>query len=184
MYRFSVWRTGRMLDAQSAPLKDARLEAVVDRMAQALDLPRIVVHVYDVDPVNGLAAPDGRIFLTRGFIDRYKQGIVTAEEIGSVVAHELGHVALGHTKRRMIDVTGQNAVFMLLAGFLSRMIPIVGVWVAQLVTTLLASGLSRNWYGTAKVLVFEAGPLDGGEWRIGASMVALASQNGRADRGD
>ncbi|MFT7059783.1 MAG: putative metalloprotease, partial [Pseudorhodobacter sp.] len=144
MYRFSVWRTGRMLDAQSAPLKDARLEAVVDRMAQALDLPRIVVHVYDVDPVNGLAAPDGRIFLTRGFIDRYKQGIVTAEEIGSVVAHELGHVALGHTKRRMIDVTGQNAVFMLLAGFLSRMIPIVGVWVAQLVTTLLASGLSRK----------------------------------------
>ena len=144
MYRFSAWQTGKHLDARSAPLRDARLEALMAQMADALELPRIAVHVYDVDPVNGLAAPDGRIFLTRGFVDRYRQGIVSAEEIASVVAHELGHVALGHTKRRMIDVTGRNAVFILIASLLGRMIPLVGVFVASYVTQILGAGLSRK----------------------------------------
>jgi putative metalloprotease len=144
MYRFSAWQTGKHLDAQSRPMKDPGLDPVMARMARALDVPRITVHIYDVEPVNGLAAPDGRIFLTRGFIDRYKQGIVTAEEIASVVAHELGHVALGHTKRRMIDVTGRNAVFMLVATLLGRLIPIVGVFIASYVTQMLGAGLSRK----------------------------------------
>lgn len=144
MYRFSAWQTGKHLDRESTPLRDPRLEAIMVRMAQALEVPHIAVHVYDVEPVNGLAAPDGRIFLTRGFIDRYRQGIVSAEEIASVVAHELGHVALGHTKRRMIDVTGQNAVFMLIATLLSRFIPIIGVFIASYVTRALGAGLSRK----------------------------------------
>ena len=144
MYRFSAWQTARHLDAASTPLKDPGLVPVMAQMAAALEVPRITVHVYDVEPVNGLAAPDGRIFLTRGFINRYKQGIVTAEEIASVVAHELGHVALGHTKRRMIDVTGRNALFMLIASTLGRMIPIVGIFIASYVTQALGAGLSRK----------------------------------------
>lgn len=144
MYRFSVWRTSKILSEQSTPLNDPMLKVLTDRMAAALEVPKIDVHVYDVDPVNGLAAPDGRIFLTRGFIQRYRQGQVTADEIASVIAHELGHVALGHTKRRMIDVTGQNAVFMLLATLLSRLIPIVGVFIASYLTTVLGAGLSRK----------------------------------------
>jgi putative metalloprotease len=144
MYRFSAWQTGKHLDATSAPLKDPALEAVMARMAEALEVPRITVHVYDVEPVNGLAAPDGRIFLTKGFIARYRQGIVSADEIASVVAHEMGHVALGHTQRRMIDVTGRNAVFLLIATLLGRMIPIVGVFIASYVTNALGAGLSRK----------------------------------------
>ncbi|WP_050527301.1 M48 family metallopeptidase [Pseudorhodobacter aquimaris] len=144
MYRFSAWQTGKHLDKSSAPLRDPQLEPLLDRMAAALEVPRIAVHVYDVEPVNGLAAPDGRIFLTRGFIDRYRQGIVSAEEIASVIAHELGHVALGHTKRRMIDVTGQNAAFMMIATLLGRFIPIIGVFIASYVTRALGAGLSRR----------------------------------------
>lgn len=144
MYRFSAWQTGKHLDQSSAPLRDPTLERVMARMAAALEVPKIAVFVYDVAPVNGLAAPDGRIFLTRGFIDRYRQGIVSAEEIASVIAHELGHVALGHTKRRMIDVTGKNAAFMLIATLLSRFIPIIGVFIASYVTQMLGAGLSRK----------------------------------------
>src|SRR5690606_20734279 len=65
--RFSVWRTQKMLDAQSRPLRDPALERLTQRMAAALDIPEIRVNVFDVEPVNGLAAPDGRIFLTTGF---------------------------------------------------------------------------------------------------------------------
>lgn len=144
MYWFSAWRTARILDAQSRPLTDPVLTGLVQRMADALDLPRVEVHVFEIDQVNGLAAPDGRVFLTRGFLDRYRQGQVTAEELAGVIAHELGHVAMGHARRRMIDMTGQNAVFMLLSTTLARFIPVVGFWIASLLTGVLAAGLSRQ----------------------------------------
>jgi len=63
-------------------------------MARALDLPRIKVHIYEIDPV--------------------------AAELASVIAHELGHVALGHSRRRMIDFSGQNAMRTALAMVLDQ----------------------------------------------------------------
>jgi putative metalloprotease len=144
LWRFSAWRTARELDARSTVLADPGLGRVLDRLAAALGLERIRVHIYEIAPVNGLAAPDGRIFLTRGFYDRYRKGEVTAEEIASVVAHELGHVALGHARRRMIDFSGQNAVRMALGLVLGRLLPGVGPLLANLVTSLLAARLSRG----------------------------------------
>ncbi|WP_068115449.1 M48 family metallopeptidase [Tropicimonas marinistellae] len=144
MYRFSAWRTARELDARSSELADMRLRRLTDRMAEALDLERIRVHIYEVAPINGLAAPDGRIFITRGFYDQYRAGNVTAEELASVIAHELGHVALGHSRRRMIDFSGQNAIRMALATVLNRFLPGLGVWIASMLTSLLAARLSRQ----------------------------------------
>jgi len=144
MYRFSAWRTAKQLDSQSSELADPGLKRLTDQMAAALDLPRIRVHIYEIDPVNGLAAPDGRIFITRGFYNKYRQGEVTAEEMASVIAHELGHVALGHSRRRMIDFSGQNALRTALAMILSRFIPGFGVYIANALTSLLAARLSRS----------------------------------------
>lgn len=144
MYRFSAWRTARELDARSTELVDPALNEMSARMANALDLPRIRVHIYEIDPVNGLAAPDGRIFITRGFYNKFKSGEVSAEELASVIAHELGHVALGHSRRRMIDFSGQNAIRTVLAMVLGRFIPFAGVWIANMLTTLLAARLSRS----------------------------------------
>ncbi len=143
MYRFSAWRTARELDARSSELADPVLRKLTDRMAAALELPRIRVNIYEVEPVNGLAAPDGRIFITRGFYNRYRAGEITAEELASVIAHELGHVALGHSRRRMIDFSGQNALRTALAMVLSRFLPGLGVYVASALTSLLAARLSR-----------------------------------------
>lgn len=144
MYRFSAWRTARELDAQSTELADPLLKVLTDQMARALDIKRIPVHIYEVEPVNGLAAPDGRIFITRGFFNKYRAGEVTADELASVIAHELGHVALGHSRRRMIDFSGQNALRTALGMILSRFLPGFGVYVANFLTTLLAARLSRG----------------------------------------
>lgn len=144
MYRFSAWRTAKELDERSTELADPKLKHLTDRMAAALELPRIRVHIYEIEPVNGLAAPDGRIFITRGFYNKFRSGEVSAEEIASVIAHEMGHVALGHSRRRMIDFSGQNALRTALALILSRVIPGVGVWIAGAVTSLLAARLSRS----------------------------------------
>ena len=144
MYRFSVWRTRRELDARSSELKDPMLRVMTDRLAQALDLPQVRVHLYEIDPVNGLAAPDGRIFITRGFYRKFQKGEVSADELASVIAHELGHVALGHSRRRMIDFSGQNALRTALAMVFSRFIPGVGPWIANMLMSLLAARLSRS----------------------------------------
>ncbi|WP_210527558.1 M48 family metallopeptidase [Rubellimicrobium arenae] len=137
-------RTALELDRRSAELIDPDLRRVFGRLAEALDLPRIRVHLYDVPMINGLASPDGRVFITRGFYDRFRAGQVTGEELASVVAHELGHVALGHARRRMIDFSGQNAVRMGLAMVLGRVLPGLGVWLAQAIMHLVAAGLSRR----------------------------------------
>lgn len=144
MYLISARATLRTLDARSRPLNDPALNALADRLARAAGMHHLTVHVFDMPQVNGLAAPDGRIFLTSGFVQRYRAGEVTAEEMASVIAHELGHVAMGHTQKRVIDMTGGNAVFVVLAALLSRFIPVVGVMIAQAVSTALAAGLSRK----------------------------------------
>ncbi|MBL9050612.1 MAG: M48 family metallopeptidase [Tabrizicola sp.] len=144
MMRFSLWRTRKLLDAKSVPLTDPAITRLADRMAEAMDLPEIRVRVFEVEPVNGLAAADGRIFLTRGFLNRKARGDVTAEELASVIAHELGHVALGHMRRRMIDFTGQNAVFVMLSALLNRFLPFIGIWLANLISSALMARMSRR----------------------------------------
>lgn len=143
-YKFSAWNSARQLDANSSPLRDPEIDALNTRMADALDLPTIKVNIYEIEPVNGLAAPDGRIFITRGFFNKYKAGQVTAEEMASVIAHELGHVALGHSRRRMIDFSGQNAIRVIMASLVGRFIPLIGPWVANMVTSMLAARLSQR----------------------------------------
>jgi len=144
MYRFSVWRTHRELDQKSTELADPRLKKMTDRLAASLDLARIPVYIYEIDPVNGLAAPDGRIFITRGFYHKFRNGEVTDEELASVIAHELGHVALGHARRRMIDFSGQNALRTALMMVIGRFVPFVGPMLASFVTSMLAARLSRG----------------------------------------
>ncbi|TDT77251.1 putative metalloprotease [Litoreibacter halocynthiae] len=144
MYKFSAWNTARTLDQQSSLLNDPELDLLNLDMAGALDLPKIKVHIYEIEPINGLAAPDGRIFITRGFFNKYKDGSVSAAEMASVIAHELGHVALGHSRRRMIDFSGQNAIRVALATVLGRFLPGIGVWIANMLTTMLAARLSRS----------------------------------------
>ena len=163
MLRFSVWRTRKMLDAQSQPLTDPSITRLAARMAAAMDIPEIRVNVFEIDAVNGLAAQDGRIFLTRGFLNRKARGEVTAEELASVIAHEIGHVAQGHMRRRMIDFTGQNAVFVMLSAVLNRFLPFIGIWIANLISTALMARLSRrdefeaDAYATAMLIKAGAG---------------------------
>ena len=144
MYRFSAWRTKSNLDQNSTLLDDKPLKYLTDKMAKSLDLSEIKVNVYETEAINGLAAPDGRIFITRGFLNKYKINEVTAEELASVVAHELGHVALGHSRKRMIDFSGQNAMRVALGAILSRVLPGIGGIIANGLGTLLMAKLSRS----------------------------------------
>lgn len=184
IYQFSAWRTKRDLDERSSPLVDPTLLAVIRKLALALDLKKVQVHIYETDVVNGLAAPDGRIFLTRGFYRKFHEGEVTADEISSVIAHELGHVALGHSRRRMIDFSGQNAIRLVLATVLGRFLPGIGPYIAGLLTSLLAARLSRQdefeadeW---ASALLIKAGIGTGPQKSLFAKLAGLTGVKGKA----
>ena len=125
-------------------MADKQLLKPIQRLADALDLESISVNIYEIEPINGLAAPDGKIFITRGFYNKFTSGEITGSELASVIAHELGHVALGHSRRRMIDFSGQNALRMALGSILSRIIPGLGGIIANFLSNLLMARLSRT----------------------------------------
>ncbi|MCB1394494.1 MAG: M48 family metalloprotease, partial [Rhodobacteraceae bacterium] len=47
-------------------------------------------------------------------------------------------------RRRMIDFSGQNAVRVMLAAILGRLLPGVGIWIANTLVSMLAASLSRK----------------------------------------
>ena len=143
LFFFSSKRLGADLTQNSTKLSDPILDQYCADMAKAVGLDNITVYIHEVEPVNGLAAPDGRIFITRGFMNKYRAGEVSAPELASVIAHELGHIALGHSRRRMIDFSAQNAIRVALSMILGRLIPGLGVYAANILTSLLAARLSR-----------------------------------------
>ncbi len=182
--RLSLARTRRALEATARPLSDAGLDRQLQRLARALEVERIAVRVLPDDRVNGMADADGRIYLTRGFLARRARGEVTDEELASVVAHELGHVAHGHAQRRMIDVTGQNAVLTAASTILHRIVPFIGPWIAQHAGAAVLARLSRRdefeadaW---ASALLIRAGIGTGPQKSLFAKLEGLT---GSADAG-
>ncbi len=104
--------------------------------------------------------------------------------MASVIAHELGHVALGHSRRRMIDFSGQNALRTALAMVLSRFIPGIGIWIANVLTSMLAARLSRqDEYEAdayASALLVKAGIGTGPQKSLFTKLEALTAGRGGA----
>lgn len=70
------------------------------------------VQVVNTPDVNALALPGGRILLFRGIID-FAAG---PNELAGVIAHELGHIALGHPIELAVERGGRSFLVGLLLG--------------------------------------------------------------------
>ena len=138
------WRMRRMLERQARPLVDAPLEAAIGRLGDVAGIDGLRARQLDMPIVNGLATPDGQVLLTSGMLEHYRRGALEVDEIASVVAHEIGHVALGHHARRLVDYSGQNAARMVLMVLLNRVLPGIGAYLATWLGGLLMAGLSRR----------------------------------------
>ncbi|MEM9762518.1 MAG: M48 family metallopeptidase [Pseudomonadota bacterium] len=144
MVQLSAWRLNAALRGRSRPLRHDTLEQLFGRLAGAAGIDTVTVRVLDDPSINGLATPDGGVYVTAGLLKHLREGNVTAPEVASVVAHELGHLALGHTKRRMIEVSAAQTGTLVLGSLLARFIPFVGWYLAQALVSLFVSGLSRR----------------------------------------
>lgn len=81
------------------PLLNAYVHAVGDRLVAVSERPELDFRFYivDSDLVNAFALPGGHVYLTRGLIDRTRDG----DEFAGVLAHEIGHVAARHGVKKL-----------------------------------------------------------------------------------
>ena len=134
----------RDLDSKSVRITDGPLLSAVQRFRGAIGIDALQVDIYDVPVINGLAAPDGRIFLTRGLIDKYRDGEFTLEEMAAVIAHEIGHLALGHHDRRKKAWRIETAARAAAGAVLPRLVRGPMAYITNLIARALHQRLSRD----------------------------------------
>ena len=144
VWRFRAIYSGQGLRKSSRPVRNDQIDALLDRLAEAAGIQKVELRLLSDPSVNGLATATGDIYITQGMFDRYRAGEISARELASVAAHEMGHLALGHTKRRMLEVAGTQAAHLVIGGLFARMIPFVGGYLAAWLLSLVTAKLSRR----------------------------------------
>jgi Zn-dependent protease with chaperone function len=94
-----------------------RGRAALDRLVRSLTgkVPHAVepdIRVLDSPLANAVALPGGRIYLFRGLLDEAE----SADEIGGVLAHEMGHVAHRDGLRKLLQTGAASFLLGLLFG--------------------------------------------------------------------
>ena len=141
---FSSRNLDKKLEKKSQVFNDPVIDSYLKVFQSILDLRKLKVFVLNEKQINGLVTPNGNIYITQGFINQYKSGKVSGVELTSVIAHELGHLALGHTKKRMITFSAISAISLVFSTLLSRLIPYFGSIIGRYISQALISGLSRK----------------------------------------
>ncbi|MEO1490710.1 MAG: M48 family metalloprotease [Pseudomonadota bacterium] len=143
-WKIRAQSSGHALRGKSRPLQNDQLEAMFARLANAAGIDRVEVRLLEDSGINGLATDTGEIYVTEGLLEQFRTGAVSAREIASVAAHEMGHLALGHMKRRMVEVAGRQAAHIVLGAVVGRIIPFFGHYVVAWLLNLVTAKLSRR----------------------------------------
>ena len=90
----------QQLDAQSVVLPESspytqRLRKIINSFDGVNELP-LNFKVYQEKEINAFACADGSVRVYSGIMD-----VMTDEELAGVLGHEMGHVALHHTRKQM-----------------------------------------------------------------------------------
>ena len=82
-------------------LKSGEVPATLARFAKVrrLRVNHYTAHATDEPGVNALALPGGWVVLTDGLLALRAAGTMSEDELAAVVAHEMGHIELGHSRR-------------------------------------------------------------------------------------
>lgn len=113
-------RTISALRRNSRTLGDWSLVERVNLFQKTLGVGRFELRLLDMEQVNALALPNGDIYLSTGLYNQYLAGRLDRDEVSAIIAHEMGHVALGHHQRRMdawrIETAALTALLIFVAG--------------------------------------------------------------------
>lgn len=147
---------GASLLAKYRPLKDAKANAYVNEVGQALamfsDMPQTYggYHflILDSTDINAFAAPGGLVFVTRGML----RCCAGENALAAVLAHEIAHVqgkdALRAIKRsrttEALAIIGGEAVKHVGGGDVARLTDIFADSIGDIMSTMVNNGYSRS----------------------------------------
>ncbi len=142
--------------SQYRPYRKPALQAYVNKVAAVVaansNRPETFggyhVQILDTAEINAVSAPGGFIFVSRGFL-----ALMPDEEaLAAVLAHEVGHIALGHgvsaisqaNLTEALTIVGKEAVASTTSGLTAQLTAVFGDSVKQVTDTLLTKGYSRS----------------------------------------
>lgn len=100
-----------------APAGRAALDRMVARLSDGRDLGYdLKVHVFDHPMINAFAAPGGQVVIMRGLLDQAPDGVLGADAVAGVLAHEFGHVANRDATRNALRVAGTAGILSMVVG--------------------------------------------------------------------
>lgn len=155
---YYIGRTvGAVVLSKYRPLADTRANAYLNTLgqtlAQASDRPELFAGyhflVLDSDDINAFATPGGHIFITRGLLRCCR----TEDALAAVLAHEIGHVELGHgmkaiEKARMTEamtVLAREGAKSLGGQEVAQLTRAFGGVISDITNTMINNGYSRSY---------------------------------------
>lgn len=137
-------RTVNSLQESSKLLYDQHLNNILKDFENTLEIQGLSVRLLPWPIINAVAATKAEVYITQGLYDAYLQGDVKHTDMAAILAHELGHVALGHSERRIDQMRIETTGLLLTSGFLGRLM--LG-WLGFIVVFILKifrSAMSRR----------------------------------------
>ena len=131
------------LDAQSPVLPEnnaytKRLRNLTQRLTQVGDMP-LNYKVYQNNEINAFACADGSVRVYTGIMD-----LMNDEQLLSVIAHEIGHVALQHTYKQMRTSMLTSAAFEGLASTSERVATLTDSQLGVIGQTIISNHFSKK----------------------------------------
>ena len=89
---------------KTSEIEDSRIHSML-RDLEAIRSLRCAPHqlfVFASEMPNAMALPGGSIVLTEGLLEMWQNDEVSEDELAGVLAHEMGHIELGHTRQKIL----------------------------------------------------------------------------------
>ena len=142
------------LDAQSPVLPETdaytkRLRNLTQRLTQVGEIP-LNYKVYKNNEVNAFACADGSVRVYTGIMD-----LMNDEQLLSVIAHEIGHVALQHTYKQMRTSMLTSAAFEGVAATSDKVAALTDSQLGVIGQTLISNHFSKKQESEADEFSYE-----------------------------
>ena len=106
------------------------------KRVRTMRTPRFEVHRSDEAGINAIALPGGYVIVTAGLLGLLERGGMTPDELAGVLAHEVGHIELGHSRASEVRETMNR--------WATMAIPRVGIGMAVGVALKAGTGALRK----------------------------------------
>ena len=104
---------------------DPQILSIVHKLESAPRKATHQVRIFQIDDrqVNAMSLPGGMVLLTKGMYQAFQANDLSTDEMAAVIAHEMGHSDLSHSRKRVSDSLVVDTVTNILTGgrsFLAR----------------------------------------------------------------